>query len=160
MPDMTFDASIDGPGDEGSGHRLMTAADTARETTSHPDHTANSTIPARRCVLIVDDNIDAAMMLEALLTMTGYKVVLAHDGQSAVHLAQQCAPDAVVLDIGLPDLDGFETARQIRVHSSQVLLIALTGRDGDDDRDSSRMAGFNHYLVKPVSIEALSTLLA
>jgi len=65
-----------------------------------------------------------------------------------------------VLDIGLPDIDGFEAARQIRVHSSQVLLIALTGRDGDDDRDSSRMAGFNHHLVKPVSIEALSALLA
>ncbi len=112
-------------------------------------------------VLIVDDNVDAAKMLEMLLEMAGHQVVLAHTGGDAICTAQATAPDVCLLDIGLPDMDGRELAASLRtmpaVAHSQ--LIAVSGYGQPHDRQQSEAAGFDYHLVKPVSTEELLSLL-
>ncbi len=113
-----------------------------------------------RHILVVDDNADAAEMLEVLLTLHGHKISVAYNGESAVKTAIEQQPEVVLLDIGLPDIDGYEVARRIREKLPQALLIALTGWGQDEDRRRSREAGFNHHLVKPVETKKLKQLLA
>src|SRR5262249_5720883 len=111
-------------------------------------------------VLIVDDNIDCAKSLAELLRLAGHDVRLAHDGSAALELAQAFRPEAIVLDIGLPGMDGYEVARQLRARDSKgVVLVALTGYGRDEDRRRSLEAGFDHHLVKPVGYEALRQVL-
>jgi PAS domain S-box-containing protein len=113
-------------------------------------------------VMIVDDNIDAATSLAALLDAFGHKVVVKHDAQAALLAAPETGADVYILDIGLPDLDGYELARRLRAHpeNAKAILIALTGYGQPNDRSMGRTAGFDHYLVKPVDIEKLTQLLA
>ena len=112
-------------------------------------------------VLVVDDNRDAAESLASLLVCSGHEVRLAYDGLSALAIAIDFKPDAVSLDIGLPGLDGYETARQMREQCAlrDTVLIALTGYGNEDDRKRSREAGFDHHLVKPAKLEELESLL-
>ncbi|MFL6692121.1 MAG: ATP-binding protein [Ramlibacter sp.] len=113
-------------------------------------------------LLVVDDNVDAAETLGELLRMNGYDVSLASDGTSAVRAVEQHAPRAVLLDIGLPDIDGYEAARRIRAQRElpcQPVLIALTGWGQQGDREAARAAGFDAHLTKPVAPEALMALL-
>ena len=112
-------------------------------------------------VLVVDDNRDAAESLASLLVCSGYEVRLAYDGPSALAIAADFRPDAVSLDIGLPGLDGYETARQMREQPvlRDTVLIALTGYGNEGDRERSREAGFDHHLVKPARLEELEILL-
>jgi CheY-like chemotaxis protein len=112
-------------------------------------------------VLVVDDNIDAAMSLAMLLRIWGHQVRTADDGPAALDAAAEFQPDAVLLDIGLPGMDGYEVAQRLRQQPStmQVLLIAVTGYGQDADRRRSREAGFDHHLVKPVDPETLRPLL-
>jgi signal transduction histidine kinase/ActR/RegA family two-component response regulator len=113
-------------------------------------------------VLIVDDNRDAAGMLAMLLQFSGHETHMAHDGVEAVEATTKLQPDVILLDIGLPRLNGYEAARKIReLHGqpSRPLLVALTGWGQDEDRRRSEEAGFDAHLVKPVDEAALGKLL-
>jgi CheY-like chemotaxis protein len=109
----------------------------------------------------VDDNHDAADSLGMLLKVMGAEVAVAHSGQMALEKVPEHQPTVVLLDIGMPEMDGFEVARRIRElpGGNEITLIALTGWGQEDDRRRSQSAGFNHHLVKPVEINALKTLL-
>lgn len=115
----------------------------------------------RRRVLIVDDNRDAAESLGMLLEHFGVEVLVAHDGPAALEMMESSIPDAVLLDIGMPGMDGYAVARRIRAQPrlGGVLLVALSGWGGDEDRRRSRESGFDHHLVKPVDIALLRQVL-
>jgi PAS domain S-box-containing protein len=112
-------------------------------------------------VMIVDDNVDAARMLEMLLDIAGHDVVLAHTGADAIRAAQVLAPDVFLLDIGLPDMDGKELARHLRAlpSAARAQLIAVSGYGQARDKESSLSAGFDHHLVKPVNCDELFSLM-
>ena len=111
-------------------------------------------------VLVVDDNLDAAEMLGMLLEERGHRVRLAPDGPSALRESAAQAPDAIVLDIGLPGMSGYEVAKTLRASGFGATLIALTGWGAQRDLDAARAAGFDHHLVKPVDFLKLANLLA
>jgi len=117
--------------------------------------------PAFGRILVVDDNADAADTLSMLLGLLGAEVEIARDGPGALAMHDAFRPDVVLLDIGLPGMDGLEVARRIRARQGrdQVLLIALTGWGQEDDLRRSREAGMDHHLVKPVSFDTLERLL-
>jgi PAS domain S-box-containing protein len=114
-----------------------------------------------RMVYIVDDNPDTAESLALTLRLHGHKVSAMHDGESALQALREKRPDAIVLDIGLPHMDGYEVARRIRAGAggSDILLIALTGYGHAEDKQKARDAGFDCYLVKPVDPGKLEELL-
>jgi len=130
----------------------------------NPNRTmASSTAPpSRRKILVVDDNQDAAESLAALLSISGHETSLAHDGHEAVAQAERIRPDVVFLDIGMPMLDGHETARLIRQQpwGQDIVLVALTGWGQSEDRRRTKEAGFNHHLVKPADPAVVEQLLA
>lgn len=115
-------------------------------------------VRAGRRVLVVDDNVDSAESLLLLLEIFGHEVKMVHDGLAAVETAASFRPEVVLLDIGLPKLNGYEVAQRIRQESwgNDVELIALTGWGQEEDRRRSREAGFNHHLVKPVDPDELA----
>ena len=110
-----------------------------------------------RTVLVIDDNVDAAQTMKALLEAHGHKALIAFDGESGLQLANQHTPDVVLLDIGLPGMDGYEVARAIRGSSSLrgVVLAAVTGYGSDDDRRRASEAGFDLHMSKPVEYETI-----
>ena len=114
-----------------------------------------------RRVLVVDDNCDAAVTLGLLLKMLGVEVRVVHSGAEALESLDSFRPRVVLLDIGMPGMDGYEVARRIREQPGlgEVTLIALTGWGQEEDRDRSRAAGFDHHLIKPADIRALEALL-
>ena len=111
--------------------------------------------------LVVDDNRDAADSLRTMLQLMGAEVEAAYDGASALQLAHRFCPEAIVLDIGMPGMDGYEVARAIRQDPAlhHVRLVALTGWGQETDRSRAREAGFDHHLVKPVDVDALQRVL-
>ena len=113
-------------------------------------------------ILVVDDSRDAAESLAMLLELTGNETHTAHDGLEAVETAARVRPDLVLLDIGLPKINGYEAARRIREQpwGKSLVLVALTGWGQDEDRQKSREAGFDGHMVKPVDTAALTKLLA
>jgi len=113
-------------------------------------------------VLVVDDNKDAAESLAMLLRTAGAEIHIAHDGPTALAAFERSEPHVVLLDIGMPDMDGCEVARRLReiARPERVALVALTGWGQDEDRRRVREAGFDHHLVKPVELAALQALLA
>ena len=113
------------------------------------------------CILIVDDNRDAAMSLASLMELSGNETHTAHDGQEAVETAARLRPDVILLDIGLPKLNGFEACRQIREApwGKSIVIVALTGWGQADDRRKSLEAGFDGHLVKPADYGELTRLL-
>ena len=117
---------------------------------------------ARRKVLVVDDNEDAAYMLRDALALMGYEVQVAFDGPAALTSADAFQPDTVLLDIGLPVMDGYEVALGLQAQRqarSPVHLVALTGYGQSTDRESTRDAGFHHHLVKPIDLKRLRYLI-
>lgn len=124
-------------------------------------HEASNGVSPRR-VLVVDDNRDAADALSVLLTLHGHEVRTVFDGLEAVEAAASWEPEVILLDLGMPKLDGVEAARRIRARQShrKVFLVALTGWSQEEDRRRTERAGFDAHLVKPVNIEQLSSLLA
>lgn len=112
-------------------------------------------------ILVVDDNVDTVLSFSMLLKASGHDVYGAHDGLAAVQMASDCQPDVVLLDIGLPGLNGYEVAERIRKTPTirDVVLIALTGYGQDTDRQRSAQAGFNHHLVKPARMDQLQKIL-
>lgn len=125
--------------------------------TQTPDPTA---APART-VLIVDDNVTSAETLALLIGLSGHATHVAHSGAAALEAAERHRPEVILLDIGLPGMDGFEVARQVRQAEDgrRAVLIAVTGYGQDDDRRKSAEAGFDHHLVKPIDLARLEELL-
>jgi len=116
--------------------------------------------PVRRRVLVVDDHAPSAEMVAEILTLEGYEVRIAHSASEAIDQAQRFSPLVVILDIGLPDEDGFEVARKIKSRSElqQIRLIALSGYGQSQYPRRAREAGFERYLVKPVDLDELLAL--
>jgi CheY-like chemotaxis protein len=126
--------------------------------------TRASTLPAMTAtlprVLLVEDNADARQLLRLLLELEGFTVEEAADGPEGLRKALAWRPDAVVLDIGLPGLDGYAVARRLRAaFGPRLRLIALTAYGQPGDRDRGYAAGFDHYLTKPADFEELDFLL-
>ena len=131
----------------------------AREADSQTATPAD-TAPKRR-VLIVDDNRDSALSMAGLLRLRGSETTTAHDGLSAIRLAEEFRPDVILMDIGLPELNGYDATRRIREQpwGKKILIVALTGWGQDSDRADSSDAGCNGHLVKPVKLVDLEELL-
>ena len=117
---------------------------------------------ARLRVLVVDDYVDATRALERLLVVMGHEVIIAHDGRSGIELAERVRPDVILLDIGLPEMDGYSVARHLRSLPSTAAtrIIALTGYGAEQARQSVREAGFDLHLVKPVDADELEVALS
>ncbi len=116
----------------------------------------------QRRILVVDDNRDSASTLAILLRLMGNVTQTANDGLEAVEVASEFRPDVVLLDLGLPKLDGYEACRRIRQQpgGSDMVIVAVTGWDQDEDRVRTSEAGFDHHLVKPVDQATLAEILA
>ena len=114
-----------------------------------------------RTVLLVDDNVDATRALSLLLQHSGFDVVEAHDGSEALARASDAQPEIVLLDLGLPVIDGYRVAETLRARpgGDQLLLIAISGYGQPEDRERSRVVGFDHHLVKPIDCGELVALL-
>lgn len=113
-------------------------------------------------MLVVDDNDDAAELLSVVVEMLGNEVRTAGDGQSALDAAEEFLPDVVLMDLGMPKMDGYEAARRMRQQpwGKSLTLVALTGWGQAEDRRRTREAGFDHHLVKPADANALQALLS
>jgi PAS domain S-box-containing protein len=145
----------------GSEFTVRMPAIEVQQTAVTPALVANGATAKRR-ILVVDDNADAAESLAALLTIGGHETRMAHDGPEALQQAERFHPDVVFLDIGMPTLDGHETAKLIRRQpwGKEMVLVALTGWGQSEDRRRSKDAGFNHHLVKPADPAVVEKLLS
>ncbi len=156
----TIEVSSDGP-DNGSEFvvRLPILSETAASNVLL-EEPATGNPPLK--VLVVDDNEAAASMLSMVVSMLGNEVRIAHDGRQAVEAASQFRPQVVLMDLGMPNMNGFEAAREIRKldWGQSVVLAALTGWGQDEDRRRSREAGFDHHFVKPAEPAELQRLFA
>jgi CheY-like chemotaxis protein len=163
MHDGRVTAHSDGPG-LGSEFEVRLPLPSCDDAVPHDSNVKVSQrggpLPSRR-VLIVDDNHDNASTLGLLLAALGQEVYTAHDGPTALELTRTHRPEVVLLDIGLPGMDGYEVARQCRQDSGldRLILIAMTGYGKDEDRRRSQEVGFNAHFVKPVSLDDLRLLL-
>jgi CheY-like chemotaxis protein len=155
----TVEARSDGPG-TGSEFIVRLAAASAPDTVSGAEG-AVPLIQGRR-ILVVDDNKDAATSLALMFDLMGNETQTAHDGLEALAAGATFRPDVILLDIGMPRLDGYATARRVRGEpwGRDVVLVALTGWGQPEDRRRSDEAGFDHHVVKPVEAAALARLLA
>jgi two-component system, sensor histidine kinase len=155
----TVEARSDGP-DKGSEFIVSLPAIPAGAIVDKLMVPVPAKLPARR-ILVVDDNRDAADTLGALLSALGATVSVAHSGRAALEALDTFHPDALVLDIGMPEMDGYEVARRIRAMAAHrhLLLIALTGWGQESDQHRSRAAGFDHHVVKPPDVARLRELL-
>jgi PAS domain S-box-containing protein len=117
--------------------------------------------PEKRRVLVVDDNIDAATAAADIISIFGHEVKMAHDGLSAVAVAREMKPDIILLDIGLPGIDGYEVARRIRALPDirRTTLIAVTGWGQEQDKQHAYQAGFDHHFTKPIKLHQLTEIL-
>jgi PAS domain S-box-containing protein len=142
-------AASDGPG---RGTRMTVVLPLALPAARAQEPPLPAQAATQRRVLVVDDSVDAAHSLAALLRMSGHSVMVAHDGAAALQLAAATPPDVMLLDIGLPGISGYEVARRARALPAlaQARLIAMTGYGREDDRRESVRAGFDMHLVKPV----------
>ena len=148
----------------GLGAEFMVALPALRDAPLAVERTLEQSAPARatpRRVLVVDDNLDASRMLALLLSFEGHETREAHDGLEAVRVALEFQPDVVLMDIGLPVLNGYESAARIKAEMTHApVLVALTGWGQEEDRRKAKAAGFDAHLVKPVDHDALTRLIA
>jgi CheY-like chemotaxis protein len=131
------------------------------QTQPPPTEIAKLTRPTLR-VLVVDDNMDAAKVLELLVEEAGHRVRMAHTGPTALAAALDYRPDVMLLDIGVPELNGFEVAKRIRQQAvlRDIVLVAITGYGQESDRQRIQEAGFDRYLTKPADFEKVRQILA
>jgi CheY-like chemotaxis protein len=157
--------SVESPG-EGQGSEFMVELPGAvieREVSDAEIETVEArAINAARLILIVDDNADAATTLGMLLELSGNDVLIARSGPQALELMQQHSPSVVILDIGLPGMDGYQVARALRARpqGNGLLLIALTGWGDADDKKRAIEAGFDYHFAKPVGMEELEAVIS
>ncbi len=137
-------------------------ANGAHDTPAQAADAAASIAAEGARILVVDDNIDAATTLSMLLEACGYTTLVAHDGIEALSVARAFRPQVAFLDIGMPGMDGYDTARAMRQLDGlqDLVLVALTGWGAESDRRKSNEAGFNHHLTKPVQLDVVQELLA
>jgi CheY-like chemotaxis protein len=154
----TITASSAGRGKGSEFSVILPILDTEHKGRTAPEE-AEALHKRQRTILIVDDNEAAAKALSRLLEFRGHRVYIAHSGKEAVENTRLFKPETVLLDIGLPDLDGYEVARQLRQNGFRHQIIAVTGYGQSDDRVKTREAGFDHHLVKPVSLAEVEGLL-
>ncbi|MEO8672827.1 MAG: ATP-binding protein [Tahibacter sp.] len=154
-------ASSAGPG-QGSEFVVILPLLRAGESSAIPATRDKVAVKRSRRILVVDDNRESANLLALALQLAGHETHAAHDGLIAVETAARLSPDVVLLDIGLPGLNGYEAGRRIRSqnHGRPLILIALTGRGESDDREKSRAAGFDAHWVKPIDPRAVDELLS
>lgn len=154
-------AASDGPG-KGSRFAVLLPAEEGRSspTLPPPQLPAPPHTKSGQRIMVVDDNEDAAEMLALILRTHGHDVAVAHDGPDALALANRFAPHVALLDIGLPVMDGYELAAELRKSRGRDLrLIAITGYGQSSDRERALAAGFQDHMVKPVDLEKLASLL-
>jgi CheY-like chemotaxis protein len=156
------DAYSDG---SGKGSRFVVTLSLSGEATDQrtdgpPSESLKPTRPLS--VMVVDDNVDAAQMLSTILELHGHTVTVIERPSAALDILRQKSYDLLVLDIGLPEMDGYELARRIRSmpETSNACLVALSGYGQAQDKMLSRAAGFQHHLVKPINIKDLNALLS
>jgi PAS domain S-box-containing protein len=156
----TIVARSDGPG---TGSEFTICLPIGHPAETIPDAQPRYGTPAETGlkVLVVDDNRDAAETCAALLEASGHQVQTAYTGTQALELAHSLRPDALLADISLPDIDGFELARKLRTSpwGSEMVLIAVTGWGKEDDRQKAFNCGFDYHLTKPASAESLESIL-
>jgi CheY-like chemotaxis protein len=157
----TVDARSAGVGQGSEFSVRLPIVDEVRKPPARPDRREPTATVSRR-VLVVDDNRDSADSLAMLLKLSGHETQAVYDGLEAVQAAMTFRPDVILLDIGLPKLNGYEAARRIRQQhaDSRLVLVALTGWGQVADRRRSAEAGFDAHLVKPVDEATLGKLLA
>jgi CheY-like chemotaxis protein len=157
----SIEAMCDGPG-KGSTFTVRLPVLSLESRPQERDAMEEAAPKSSHRILIVDDNRDSADTLQLLLRILGNDTRTANDGEEAVTAATAFRPDVILLDIGLPKLNGYEACRRIRAQpwGKGILVIALTGWGQADDIRRSHEAGFDHHMVKPVDPNALMTLLA
>jgi PAS domain S-box-containing protein len=160
----TVAARSDGPG-KGSEFtiELPTVADDVEERAApRPESRPWEHAPTALHVLVVDDNLDTATGMTKLLGASGYRVTTAHDGPTALDVARAERPDVILIDIGLPGMDGYRVTQELRKDEccKEAVIIAISGYGQEQDRRRSRQAGIDHHLVKPVDYDDLLALLA
>jgi CheY-like chemotaxis protein len=141
---------------------LPLASEQQLPAASQPSAQKRDSVATPLRILVVDDSEDAAHTLATLLEISGYEMHIAHDGEQALAVAESCRPDVVLLDIGMPKLNGYEVCRRFREldWGRRMIVIALTGWGQDQDRQRTADAGFNHHLVKPADPAALLQMLS
>jgi len=156
----TVEAASEGP-DRGSRFTVRMRAISAPRAQEPARRGIGWSIAPRR-ILVVEDNADARAMLRNLLESAGHEVHEAANGREGLEQALALRPDVALIDLGLPGIDGYEVARQLRAADERrnILLVAVTGYGSPDDRERSLMAGFDVHLVKPVDPDLLAGVLA
>jgi two-component system CheB/CheR fusion protein len=156
-------ASSDGPGQGSEFTVILPAGDSvprAKGATKKPIR--STTLSPDLRILIVDDNRDVAESTAALLRLEGCEVHLAHDGEEALNVVHRLRPTAILLDIGLPKINGFEVAERIRAvpELQDILIVGVSGYGQEEHRLRSKQAGFDHHIVKPIEPGMLAALVA
>jgi CheY-like chemotaxis protein len=154
----TVTATSDGPG---RGSEFVVRLPAATPAGAKPSGRPAASEARRFRVLVVDDNADTANGMAKLLKLSGHDVRVAHNGEEAIKVARDHQPEVMLLDIGLPGMDGYELASKLRREdwSENSVLIAVSGYGEEQARDRSKKAGFHHHLVKPVNFDTVLALL-
>jgi PAS domain S-box-containing protein len=155
-------ANSEGPGKGSEFVVRLPAAKSQPSPPQEPGKSATTSHTSSRKILIIDDNVDTARGLARLLQLIGHDMKTAHTGPEGIDAARDFHPDVVLLDIGLPGMDGYEVARRLRADRelAGVRIVAITGYGQDEDRKRSTSAGIDYHLVKPIDHQTLVTLLA
>ena len=153
-------ASSEGPGKGSEFVVRLPSLEAATAVAPSPPVPADGQPRGSNRILVVDDNVDLSRALTTLLSRFGYEARGVHDGHSAIETARTLKPDVVLLDLGLPGMDGYEVARRLRWEEGfqDATIIAITGYGQEDGGRQTREEGFNHHLIKPVQIETLVAL--
>jgi PAS domain S-box-containing protein len=158
----TIEARSEGAG-KGSEFIIKLPVEAARSAAApeQPKRSANGRTSVARRVLVVDDNVDAAAMLAALIRQLGHEVEIVHDGSAALRAVEGYRPEVILLDIGMPGMNGFEVAQRLRElgRVPQLRIVAVTGWGKPEDRQRSREAGFDMHLIKPVELSEIQQAL-
>jgi len=159
LHDGSVEARSEGPG---KGSEFVVRLPVEETALPAPEATAPQTETKRRKILVVDDNTDTAESMSRLLQFAGHAAVAVHDGASALEAAEKHKPEVVLLDIGLPTMDGHEVCRRLRAlpRGKELVVIAVTGWGQGDEQRKWQDAGFDAHLVKPARLEALTALLS
>ena len=157
----SVEARSEGPGRGSEFLVRLPLAGSVQPEHPHADDGAAALLEGRR-VLVVDDNADAAESLALLLHTAGAEVRIANDGPAGLQAADEFRPHAVLLDLGMPGMDGFEVARRLRADARQagLVIVALTGWGQEEDRRRTRSGGFDRHLPKPVDVDGLLDILS